>query len=250
MKFFTEKWYNDTVLAEMCFQLRKTQKAAEFSEKFYEKLYNIEKKAFLKHTKRAAKFEKIKFDVEASGAQFDANYEENLAYVKANLPEEILGKIADIRILALGSATYDMVDEITRFCGRVNRKCEKITSDYDESLEPLAEEFGWYKINALNMLSNAPVESVTVTEGSCEIVTSPEYTGVSARVVLTDASVIENPESLLGAAVIRTELTKKESGDGLEFGLLCIREDGSLVTFLASMNEIEVSEICSLTDDD
>ena len=62
MRYFTKEWYNDTVIAEMCFAFRKTQKADVYSDKFFEKLYVIEKKAYLKHSKRAAKFEKRKFD--------------------------------------------------------------------------------------------------------------------------------------------------------------------------------------------
>ena len=73
MRYFTKQWYNEGLVAEMCFQLRKTEKAGELSERFFEKLYEIEKRAYLKHSKRVSKFEKRRFDPVAAAEEFDSN---------------------------------------------------------------------------------------------------------------------------------------------------------------------------------
>ena len=152
MKYFTKEWYHDTILAEMCFQLKKTSRAAKYSDSFFEYLYKSQKKWFINNQKHVAKFNRTPFDMAAAEAAYEANYNENLEFVKNNIPKEILDKVADIRVLSMGSATGEVVDEITRFCGKVNRKCEKISEDYDEKVEKLAERIGWYKINRLNKM--------------------------------------------------------------------------------------------------
>ena len=241
MKYFTPEWYNDTVVAQMCFQLRKTGKAASFSEKFFERLYAIEKKAFLKHSKRAAKFERRKFDAIAAGEQFDANYAENLAFVQKNLPSEILDTVADIRILALGSADYDVAYAITRYCGQINRKCENIEAEYQTELEKIAEKLGWVTVNSLEYLIGAPIASVEQSDNGVVVTTSPEYSGNTYKIDLDGGQIDCDAQSIIGATVMRHELT--QSGDALEFGLLCSDENSDMLTLTITAKRIEISEI-------
>ena len=55
MKYFTKEWFDDTILAGMCFQVRKSAKAESFSEKYYLSLYKGQKKWFIKNEKYIAK---------------------------------------------------------------------------------------------------------------------------------------------------------------------------------------------------
>ena len=104
MKYFTEEWYHNTLISQMCFSLRKSNRATSLSDKFFEKLYNSEKSWYAKHLKRAAKFTRTPFDKTAAEAEFDQNYKDNLEFVKS-LPDEITSKIADMRIFALGTVS-------------------------------------------------------------------------------------------------------------------------------------------------
>ena len=228
----------------MCFQLRKTSKAGAFSEKFFEKLYLVEKKAFLKHSKRAAKFEHRAFDANAVAEQFDANYLENLEFVKANLPEELLDKVADVRVLALGSAEYDVAYAITRYCGQINRKCESVEAKYGEELEKMGERLGWVTVNSLEYLISAPIESVTELDGSVIIKTSPEYSGNAYKVKLTGVtSGAEDLTKLLGTTVIKHELLPYEnSAERISFGLLCMAENSELVAVSLAADSVEISD--------
>ncbi len=244
MKYFTPEFQNDVVISEMCFQVRKTQKAAVFSEKFYEKLYILEKKAYLKHCKRAAKFEHRGYDEAAASKEFDANYEENLQYVKANLPDELLSRVADIRVLALGSVTYEMADELTRFCGRIDRKCKKIEDEYDCELERVAELTGWYTVNLLNYLIGAPIADIREEDGKIVLVTSGEYTGNAVKITLHDAKMIKRDSGLVEATILRHELTLSEDAQkGFSFSLLCSSGDGSLCTLSILSSNIEADEL-------
>lgn len=242
MKYFTEEWHRDTILAEMCFQVRKNSKASKFSEKYFQLLYADQKKWYIRHLKHAARFMREKFDADKAGAEFDANYHENLEFVQNSLPLSILNNVKDIRVLALGVAEHDVVQEITRFCGQVNRRCESVRAEYDRTLEELAEEIGWYKINSLNMLANAPVEKID-GENTIVIETSNIYTDIACRVIFTDAQTQGIFEEIVGSTVRYFEILKGENEKKYQLNMLCERSDGSFVSLSIQMNDIDIEEI-------
>ena len=245
MRYFTKEWYNNTIVSEMCFQMRKDRKAATFSEKFFESLYESQKSWYVKHLKRASKHTKTVFDQSAAEAEFVANYKENLAFVKSSLPEEILVKVADVRVLALGIAEYDVLTEITRFCGRVNRQCEQVRQNYEEITEALAEKLGWYPINSLNMLANAPIAFAERSEECFSLKTSPEVTEIACNLTLkAPFHVVSGDEKeLVGAMILHFELLPLSAGElPLEFSLLCAKENGDLVEFTVQMNDFEIED--------
>ena len=242
MRYFTKEWYNDSVVSEMCFAFRKTQKAAIFSDRFFEKLYAVEEKAYLKHCKRAAKFEKRKFDAEASRAEFASNYEENLAFVKENLPEEILSDIADLRVIALGSVTYEMADRITRYCGQLNNKCEAVKRRYEEATDYVAERMGGIIPPLYSELIGAPVSTVSVSDGFAVITTSHEYTGTALRASLRNAEITNCDDGVKGATIIKYELLITED-EKIEFSILASAEDSSLCELTVIAESVEVEEI-------
>ena len=240
MKYFTKEWFDDTILAGMCFQVKKSDKAAEFSEKYYLSLNKDQKKWFIKSEKYIAKHNKVKFDPVAAEAAFEANNRENLDYIKANLPSEILEKVADIRVLALGSASPEVTDAITRFCGGVNRRCEKVAEEYHSEVEKLADKLGWEKINMLNRLLNSAIELCQADEnGNFTFATSAEYTDVPCRVDLIGAKVITCDDGLVGSAVANIEILPSENG-ALVFSALCQKLDGTMIEFSAEAQDIEV----------
>ena len=240
MKYFTKEWYADTILADMCFQLHSSSKAAKLDEKYYLSLYNTQKKWFVRSEKFLAKHNKVKFDLAAAEAAFEASHKENLDYVKANLPLDILEDVADIRVLALGSATREITDRIVRYCGQVNQRCEKVTAEYESEVEKLAGEIGWTEINMLNRLTNSAIEVAEMDEnGNFVFATSKEYTGVPCRADFIGAKVLNCDEGLVGSAVAHFEILRGE-GDSLVFSALCQKLDGTLIEFSAEMNDIEV----------
>lgn len=233
MKYFTEEWYHNTLISGMCFSLRKSNRATVLSDKYFDKLYKSEMSWYVKHLKRAAKFTRAPFDKIAAAAEFEQNYKDNLEFVKT-LPEEIIGKIADIRVFALGTVSYEMADELTRFCGKLNRECEAVQSKYDDSLEALAENIGWEPINMLNGISDAEITSVCKQDDSLSITTAER------KVILAGAS---SSDRLEGARVIAFEITKGEESGKYSLGLLCEDKDGTLFDESLDFCAISVEEI-------
>ncbi|MBQ8407853.1 MAG: hypothetical protein IJY39_03220 [Clostridia bacterium] len=245
MKYFTKEWYRDTLVAQMCFQIRKDAKAAKHSDKYFNSLYSAQKSWFVKHLKRAAKHTHTPFDVSAAEKEFEANYQENLDFVTGSLPSEILERVADVRILALGCAEQNLLLEITRYCGQVNRKCEKICEDYDAEVEKLADKTGWLKINSLNMLSNAPIRSIDVSAVNRWVIeTSPEVTEIACRLTLIEPVLDEGSfHALNGATILYFELLPAESDDKMTFSLLCESKSSELIELSFTVADLEAEEI-------
>ena len=240
MKYFTKEWYADTLVADMCFQLKSTPKAAKVNEKFFNSLYNGQKKWFVRSEKIIAKSNKATFDPIAAEEAFKANFNENLEFVKANIPQSILEKVADVRVLALGSASREVTDEIVRFCGGVDRRCEAVVGDYEKEVESLAESIGWLKINLLEKIANSALEIAELDgNGNFVFATSAEYTGKPCRVDLIGAKVMKCDEGLVGSAVAHYELLPADDGK-LCFSALCQKLDGSLIELSVEMNDLEV----------
>ena len=223
MNYFTHEWYHDTLVSQMCFSLRKSAKAAIYSDKFFDKLYQSEKKWYVKFCKRAAKFAKEPFDVIATEKAFDDNYKDNLEFVKT-LPEEITSKIADMRIFALGTVEHSMADEITRYCGKVNRQCEKIKRDYLDHIDSMGEEIGWKKLDRLAWLDNAADISFTESSDGKVIISSQ----INCLEMTLENTTLPLSHKLLHATIIANEFYKNEEGKKFTIMLLCEDEEKEL----------------------
>ena len=243
MRYFTKQWYNDTVLAEMCFQIKSSPKAERPDEKYFKSLYSAQESWFVRNEKRTAKFAKLPFDKAAAEAKFAENFNENLEYVKANLPEDILSRVADVRLLAIGSASYETTQAIVRYCGQVNRRCEAVKEEYESANEKLADSIGWYKINSLNLITNAKIASAEQVGEDFVITTSPEYTDIACKVTLSSAKVCCLDEKAVGASVLFIELLPTETEGEIELNLLCATEDGKSAELSLLAKDIETVEI-------
>ena len=217
----------------MCFSIRKSGRASTLSDKFFEKLYKSEMAFYTKHLKRAAKFNRTSFDKAAAETEFEQNYKDNLELVKT-LPDEILNSIADIRVFALGTVSYEVADTLTRYCGRIDRICQSVQEKYEDSLEEIAEVIGWTPINMLNMISDEKITCVEHINGVLEISTD------NCVLKLSDATASEKLEN---ATIIAFELGRDDDSAKLYLGLLCENADGTLFGETLPFSTIEVAEL-------
>jgi len=240
MKYFTKEWYNDTLIADMCFQLRKNESASVFSEKFFQRLYAVEERAYLRYSKRSAKAVRSPFDKEAAAREFAENYKENLAFVKANLPEDILNDVKDVRVLALGTATNDVAMRITRFCGKKNRLCEAAERNYNNASEEADEKIGGAVAACLISLTGATVSSVETDRENATLIFHPAQSAETKKLTLKNAILTDGEDgSLSGAAIIKYELLMAETG-GFEFSILALGKDSELLTTSYLLGGIEI----------
>ena len=228
------------MIADMCFQLRKNESAATFSEKFFERLYTVEERAYAKYCRRQARAAKIGFDKNASRLEFAKNYEDNLAFVRANLPEDILADVKDIRVLALGTATHDVAARITRFCGKKNRLCEAAEREYNNASEEADEMIGGAVAHRLLSLIGAEISSVTCNGENATFIFTPAESAESKQFSLKSARLAsEGCDDLVGAAVIKYELLIANEG-GFEFSILALGKDSSVLEASYHTSGIEI----------
>lgn len=228
------------MIADMCFQLRKNESASVFSEKFFERLYTVEERAYLKYAKRGARAARAAFDKEAASREFAENYKENLAFVKANLPEDILADVKDIRVLALGTATNDMAMRITRFCGKKNRLCEATERSYNNASEEADEKIGGAVASCLISLTGARIAALDKDGDNATLIFHPAQSAQTKRLTLKDAALTDAAEgSLADAAVIKYELLIADEG-GFDFSVLALSKDEELLTTSYRISGIEI----------
>lgn len=242
MRYFTKQWYIDSLISEMCFQLRKTEKAGEYSDKFFEKLYAVEEKAYLRFQKRSSKASHLSFNEKTARAEFESNYKDNLEFVKANLPEDILSDVKDIRVLALGSATHEIAMRITRFCGKKNRLCESAERKYNDESEEADEKLGGLVTKTLFELVGAPISLFSgCGDGNATLTTSHERTGTAIKISFKNAQIVECDEGIMGTTVLKYEILTCDGG--YEFSVLSIGEGLDLYTATVISDTIDVEKI-------
>ncbi len=239
MKYFTKEWYSDLMLSDICFQFRKTERAGEYSDSFFERLYAVEQKAYIKYAKRSARAARLPFDKSAASAEFDGNYKANLEFVKAKLPEDILSDIKDIRVLALGSVTDEMAQRITRLCGKKNRLCEAVERRYNDASEEMDERIGGSTSRALLSLIGSRISSFTIDGENAKIEALCEE-GNTISLTLTGAVNTENDDAFVGSSVLKYELLPADD-DKIEFSALSMGDDTSLHTVSFTAKEIKTT---------
>ena len=239
MRYFTKEWYNDSLIADMCFQLRKNEIASVYSEKFFEKLYAVEERAYEKYAKRNAKATKQGFDKEAVAREFANNYKENLEFVKANLPEDILANVKDVRVLALGTATNDIAMQITRFCGKKNRLCEAAEREYNNASEEADEKVGGAVANRLLTLIGSEIISIENNGENATLIFNPAESSETRSITLENATLVGTDGSLGGATIAKYELLTAKDG-GFEFAILALGKDNSLLTVSYKADSLSV----------
>ena len=223
----------------MCFQLRKTEKAAKYSDKFYERLYTVEEKAYIRYRKRELRVMRQNETVENLKEEFRQNTETNLEFVKNNLPDDILSEIADIRILALGSVTSAMYDKITRYCGKVNGKCECAKRAYEEACEEAFEAIDSKTAKIISNMQGAEMLSINKSGDDLILELSDDYSDIS--ITLTRG--VQTEENAISEAcfVTKSELILNEDKK-LELSLLCIADNLNLYTFSFIADAISASK--------
>ena len=239
MRYFTKEWYNDSLVADMCFQLRQTEKAAKYSDKFYDKLYTVEEKAYIRYRKHELKALKQSRTTDEMKEEFRQSTVSNLEFVKKNLPDEILSEIADIRILGLGSVTSDMHAKITKYCGKLNRRCESAERHYEDASDEAFEAIDAKTSKVLSNLAGTELMSISQDADTTTLELTSDYADLS--ILLTNANPIEDNTFVQGGFVVKSELILNEEKK-FEFSLLCITDNLETYTYSFSADNISANK--------
>ena len=142
MKFFTKDWYQTMQNSALGCCLEVDANAEKFSESYYRRLYSKEKKEWLSSRAEICNYLKEPFIERDEKLVFDRICRDLRQKYILNLPDSILEKVADIRVLALNHSSEPVKEMIDSFSKDCKYKTEKAIEEY-EKYE--AEQFSDFK---------------------------------------------------------------------------------------------------------
>jgi hypothetical protein len=95
--------------------LRPDPRAAEFSEELFGKLRAEKLAEWLQMREEICPILELEFDEAAERQLFEENHCRELERLRTRLPEGILNKVADLRLLALGHCTEEVFEELKAY---------------------------------------------------------------------------------------------------------------------------------------
>ncbi len=235
MKYCTKEWYETMQRTSFHLLLRANKKAEKFSEEFYRYVYEQREKEELKIAEESSKarFEDIfdqldfpnideynkaredyvppKFDPEDLKAKFADAQKYNIELLENLLPEYILEKVADIRVLALDYCTNEVKWLIENFCEGNEKKTERTM---DELMKAEKREFG-EKMPEFTKESFHDCEITEFEKDGRDIVISFDNSGGftdCTGIVFKNAEIIEQDGDIIDAVWLYDEIYKTENG--------------------------------------
>lgn len=171
------------------------------------------------------------FEREKAVQEFD-NWQSSLVAVCETLPSEIKDKIADIRMIALGRATQEVIDELKDYCAEQREISESTlemvrkrnvieeekTSLGKEILRQNEELEEFARSDLARQLVNEVVKGIR-WESNNLIIDFTEW-----GILIKDAELIEQEEPIIDALIFEHE-TYCENGE-IEFHLLAVGNNG------------------------
>lgn len=235
MKYCTKEWYETNQKTGFHLLLNVNEKAEKFSEEFYRYIYEQKVKEELKiaeesskarfedyfdqldfpnleeYKKAREKFIPPKYDAEDIKAKFAEAQKYNIETLQNSLPQYILEKVADIRVLALDCCTSEVKWLIENFCKENEEKTERAM---DELTKAEQREFG-DKMPEFTRESLHDCEITAAENNGGDIVISFDNSGGftdANGVIFKNAEIIEQDGDLIGAVWLYDEIYKAENG--------------------------------------
>lgn len=128
MKYLTKKWYESLQKINMNLLIEIAKEAETFSEEYYKKVYQEEERKWieLQNTIKSINSKDVNKDKES----FKHIQEQIIKKLENNVPDYILKKVADIRVLALGKASSIVKKELDKYCKKQKVIVEKAMKEY------------------------------------------------------------------------------------------------------------------------
>ena len=226
MKYMTKDWYETMQKTYLHLLLKVTKKAEVYSEDYFKELYKREEKKMLKIQT---------FDSERERKNFRQAFRNNIKVLKEKLPEEIIDKVADIRVLALNYASAEVKKDITSFC-KQNEKNVRSASDayqrqyrkqFKTKAPAFAKELNLHdcEVRSCRRIGNDVV--ITLYNGG-------GFTNIT-RIRMKNCEVITQDSALHGARCLYEEIYKT----GEKYEIHFLMEKNKLIDYIVSVDDLE-----------
>jgi len=175
------------------------------------------------------------FDPEQEKKNFNQALQHNVKNLERNLPDEILQKIADIRVLALNRASADIKKEITAYCKANEKAVESATKAYWKEYkknfrdgEPaFTEKFNFHDCKVISCRKKGKDVILTLDN-------SGGFTTVS-QIIFKNCSILKQDKPLHGVWWLYDEIYKTNGG----YEIHVLLQKNELIDFIATVIDVE-----------
>lgn len=178
------------------------------------------------------------FDREQEKIKFNQTFKNNVNYLQRNLPDKVLQKVVDIRVLALNRTSDDIKKEITTYCkaneSAVNLALKSYWKGYKENFingEPsFAENFNFHDCKVISCSIKGKDLILTLDN-------SGGFTDIN-EVIFKNYSIIKQDSLLLDAWWLYEEIYKSDIG----YEIHALLEKNELIDFIVTASDVELNK--------
>lgn len=234
MKYFTKEWYELCQKTNAHLLLEEDKEAESFSEKYFQKVYNEKLTEWLDLQERYITHEA--FDREKLSRQFHEMFIYNQEYTKKILPEEILRKIADIRVYVFDKASNEVIKDVTRFCQHNEKLVKRTVEEYGQYCKKTFKSFDRNVVKNINF-HDCIIIDIKETEQGLSILfdNSGGFTNIN-EMQLENYNIIKQDALLQNSWWLYDEIYKINSK--YELHVLLQNLNGDLIEFIVSAEYI------------
>ncbi len=141
MKYMTKEWYETMQQTNLDCLIKISKEAEAFSESYYQKAYYKREQQWIRVKRKAAEIERklaqedMPFDEKMVKRWFRAMTQEYIRYYNRILPDEILSKVADVRVLALGYASKEVKKALAALSDENEKKVKAVFQAYQKEYQ-------------------------------------------------------------------------------------------------------------------
>ena len=125
MRLLTKEWYQTMKDSGLGVQLRADDRAAVFSEEFFQSLWEKNCDDMLGMREDVCYEYDMPWDEEEERRYFEENYRREEEIFRTRTPAKILSKVADIRVLALGYCSAEVYRDFEEYRALCEKQTEK-----------------------------------------------------------------------------------------------------------------------------
>lgn len=238
MKYMTKQWYMDMQRETLLpYDLQVDPCAEQFSENVFRKRYAQKKAEWLAMRAELMEDWGEPFDSQKEAIWFTQNYRRQKHRLLSDLPQEILNKVADVRVFTLGYCTESVYALCKSFLEENRRAYRSVLQAYDDYAKRELKDIPFIYAN----FHDGVVKSLR-RKGNALVLKfdDPERALSHNCIVFQNAAVLQQDGRLCGADWLYNELYK--NAYGYEIHVLLWRK-GKLIDFVVQCSDIATKNL-------
>ena len=244
MKYLTKSWYERLQKIDMNLLIEITEKAETFSEVYYKKIYQEEERKWIELQKAIGNIKSKNKEIDISDNIVNKNkekfkniQEEIIKKLEKKLPDYILEKVADIRVLALGKASSIVKKELDEYCGEQKAIVDKAINEYNQYYNDNLKKYENSFIKDFNF-HDCEIISFKKQEKNVVIMldTTNNYLVEIKQIILKNCEIIKEEDNICKARWLYNEIYIKDNG--YEIHVLLADSKGVLIDFIVHTDDV------------